>query len=320
MKPKIIAYGELTLLALGVALLFWWIVPNSPKEVTQTITPVATTTRVAYFPEVELEAKAAYVYDTAEGRALYEKDPELQWPLASLTKLMSALTAAALVPEYTLVTITSDDLREEGDSGLYPSEQWNIRKLIDYSLVVSSNDGMRAIASIAGSQLPDDINSAPELRFIDEMNRKAREIGLTQTYFLNQSGLDLTTALSGGYGSAKDMAILVDYILKNDPHLLEATTFDQINIDSKLVTHPATNTNKAILNVPNILGSKTGFTDLSGGNVVVAWNAGIDHPIIISVLGSSYDGRFEDLSKLIEATLTYLGSSTSTVSIPESIR
>lgn len=320
MKPKLIAYGELTLLALGVALFLWWIVPVPPKTEVEIAPVVATTSKVAFFPDVELEAKAAYVYDTAEGRALYEKDPELQWPLASLTKLMSALTASTIVPDYMLVTITPDDLREEGDSGLKPSEEWNIRKLIDYSLVVSSNDGIRAIASIAGSQIATSSYDTPEMRFINEMNRKAHEIGLTETYFLNQSGLDLTEALSGGYGSAKDMAILVDYILKKDPHLLEATTFDKINIDSKVGVHIATNTNKAILNVPNILASKTGFTDLSGGNVVVAWNAGLDHPIIISVLGSSYDGRFEDLSKLVEATLEYLGNASTTASTSVSVK
>ncbi len=320
MKPKFIAYGELTLLALGIALFLWWIIPEAPKQETEIAPVIATTSKVAFFPDVEIEAKAAYVYDAAEDRALYEKDPELQWPLASLTKLMSALTASTIVPDYMLVRITPDDLREEGDSGLYVSEEWNIRKLIDYSLVVSSNDGIRAVASVAGSQIATSTYTSPELRFIDEMNRKAREIGLTETYFLNQSGLDVSEALSGGYGSAKDMAILVDYILKKDPHLLEATTFDTINIDSKLLVHTATNTNKAIPHIPNILASKTGFTDLSGGNVVVAWNAGIDHPIIISVLGSSYDGRFEDLSKLVDATLVYLGTASTSASTSVSVR
>lgn len=319
MKPKLVAYAELSLLALALALFLWWISPTSAIEAPIEVSS-ATTTKVAFFPDVELEAKSAYVYDVANQKVLFQKDPELQWPLASLTKLMSALTATSLVPDYMLIKISREDMREEGDSGLLLDEEWNIQELIDYSLVVSSNDGIKAIAAVAGAQIIDETESSPEGRFINEMNRKAQEIGLTQTYFLNQSGLDVTESLSGGYGSAKDMAVLVDYILSNNPHLLEATTYDKLAISSNDSIHSATNTNKAILNVPNVLGSKTGYTELSGGNVVVAWNAGLDHPIIIAVLGSSYDGRFEDLNKLVDSTLVYLSKATTTISIPEKIQ
>jgi D-alanyl-D-alanine carboxypeptidase (penicillin-binding protein 5/6) len=316
MKPKYVAFGELGLLALLVALFFWWISPIEVTKVDDEQKASATSSKVAFFPDVEVEAKAAYVYDALTGKSLFEKDPELQWPLASLTKLVSAVTASNIVPEYMLVRITPDDLRQEGDTGLYPDEEWNVRKLIDYSLVVSSNDGMSAIASVAGSHIGGE-NETPNQIFVDEMNKFAKSIGLSQTYFLNQSGLDVTPALSGGYGSAKDMAILMDYIIKNDPHLLEATSYDRILIPSSTTIHTAQNTNKSIPTIPNVIASKTGFTDLSGGNVVVAWNAGLSHPIIISVLGSSYDGRFVDLNKLVDATLTYLTNASSTVEIPQ---
>lgn len=287
-----------------MALFVSWIYPEQSDT-----EKIAENKPVKVFPAVEIEAKAAYVYDVAEGKALFEKDSELQRPLASLTKLMSALTASRLIPNYVKVTITPDDLREEGDTGLLRDEDWSLRDLVDYSLIVSSNDGMRAIASVAGSQvLP--ASTTAETRFVDAMNALAREIGLTETYFLNQSGLDVSGTLSGGYGSAKDIALLVDYILKNDPHLVEATALSRTTIYSDDAAHTATNTNSAIEKIPNVIASKTGFTDLSGGNVVIAWNAGLNRPIIISVLGSSYDGRFEDLSKLVNATLEYLTAST----------
>jgi D-alanyl-D-alanine carboxypeptidase len=66
------------------------------------------------------------------------------------------------------------------------------------------------------------------------------------------------------------------------------------------------NTNKAIDLLPNVIASKTGFTDLAGGNLVVAFDAGIAHPIIIAVLGSSFDGRFDDMTKLVNSTIEYL--------------
>jgi serine-type D-Ala-D-Ala carboxypeptidase (penicillin-binding protein 5/6) len=310
MSPKTTALLQLSLLALALGLLLVLTYPNS-EPTPQNLDEDGIIIMEPHFPVVSLEARSAYVYDVLSDKVLYEKDAELQWPLASLTKLMSALVASELIPNYMLVKITKDDLREEGDTGLHPDEEWNINKLIDYSLVVSSNDGMKAIASVAGALAGSTATTTPEQAFIKKMNEKAHSLGLKETYFLNQSGLDESNTLSGGYGSAKDVALLVDHILETNPHLLEATSFKETHVSSNNASHDAVNTNKAILTIPNIIASKTGYTNLSGGNVVVALNAGIDRPIIISVLGSSYEGRFTDLTNLVNATLTYL-TSTST--------
>ena len=65
-------------------------------------------------------------------------------------------------------------------------------------------------------------------------------------------------------------------------------------------------TNAFIDKIPNVIASKTGYTDLAGGNLVVAFDAGLNRPIIISVLGSSQEGRFADALKLIDATIKQL--------------
>lgn len=314
-SPKTTAGLQLLLLALGLGLLLMLAHPN-PEPENPNLDEDGIHTPEPTFPVVSLEARSVYVYDVTTGKALYEKDPDLQWPLASLTKIMSALVASNTIPNYMLVKITKDDLREEGDTGLHPNEEWNVNKLIDYSLIVSSNDGMKAIASVAGALAGASATTTPEQAFVKKMNETARKLGLQGTYFLNQSGLDESSVLSGGYGSAKDMALLVSHILKTNPHLLEATSLKETNVASNDALHDAVNTNKAILNIPNVIASKTGYTNLSGGNVVVALNAGIDRPIIISVLGSSYEGRFTDLTTLVQATLTFLtGTSTQTVQV-----
>ena len=73
--------------------------------------------------------------------------------------------------------------------------------------------------------------------------------------------------------------------------------------------YPAQNTNYFVDQVPNIIASKTGFTDLAGGNLVIAYDAGLNRPIIISVLGSSEEGRFKDALKLLEASMEEIQNS-----------
>lgn len=311
MKPKTLALLQLGALALFLVLVIQWVFGPDGNGQGEVADPVSVERP---FPPVYVEARSAFVYDVRTGEALFAKEPDLQLPLASLTKVMSALAASRLAPSYLTVRISRDDMREEGDSGLLVDEEWNIRRLIDFSLLVSSNDGMRAIATVAGALVsrvaePAALEAAeanPTRAFVDSMNQIARELGLASTYFLNQSGLDVSSSLSGGYGSARDVARLVSHILETDPQLLEATSKAQAVISSSAAQHLAINTNQAILAIPNVMASKTGYTDLSGGNLVVAWNAGLDRPIVAVVLGSSYDGRFTDMRALVEAATHYL--------------
>jgi serine-type D-Ala-D-Ala carboxypeptidase (penicillin-binding protein 5/6) len=315
LTPKAAAYIELSLL--GLALLLFLVIIYPRPELEKVFVENATTTSAAYFPPVDIEAKSAYVYDLREGTVLYEKDARARVPLASLTKLMSSYVASIVIPEYLLIRIEPEDLREEGDTGLYPGEIWTARKLSDFSLIISSNDGIRALASAAGRELATTTTMKPLDLFVAKMNSVARELGFTDTYFYNPSGLDTTKTVSGGYGSARDIALLVGHMIATDPKVLEATAAPKATIYSNILPHHVDNTNKSIRAIPNVLASKTGFTDLSGGNVVVAWNAGLDRPIVISVLGSSYDGRFRDLEALVRATLEYLVATKDEFARPE---
>jgi D-alanyl-D-alanine carboxypeptidase len=72
--------------------------------------------------------------------------------------------------------------------------------------------------------------------------------------------------------------------------------------------HTAENTNKQVYSFPGLLGSKTGYTDYAGGNLAVVFDAGLNHPIAVVVLGSSLDGRFTDVRKLVDATAEYMTS------------
>jgi D-alanyl-D-alanine carboxypeptidase (penicillin-binding protein 5/6) len=294
----------------AVALLALFSVYGAVHRPAAAPTPVAEApAKPTAFDSVTIGAKAAYVYDLAEQKVLYRKNEFAQLPLASLTKLMMAYTATELLPKDSKITIKKEFLEEDGDSGLLVNESWKLSDLLDFSLVVSSNDGARAIASVIGAtDLKTDDYDLGRKDFINKMNLNAKALGLKQTYFVNESGLDVGE-VSGGYGSAIDVANLLAYMLKNTPDVLEATKDETITVDSLDAAHTGKNTNIDIGKIPGLLASKTGFTDMAGGNLAVAFDTSIGHPIIAVVLGSTEDGRFSDISALVNASFAYASSS-----------
>ena len=263
--------------------------------------------REKVFSQTETEAVAVYVFDAENGKELYSKNGDIQLPLASLTKVMTAITALSIVPEYSVVDIDHDFLSAEGDSGLYANERWKLKDLLHLTLVQSSNDGAHAIASVAGAfEKGNDEFVVGRDAFIDDMNKKAKELNLTQTYFLNETGLDVNERLAGGYGSARDVSRMMAFAVKNYRDIFEATARKQLMFtsDSNL-PHASRNTNIAVDEIPGLIASKTGYTDLAQGNVVVAFEIEPGHPIVVSVLGSTPQGRFDDVKKLVWATVQY---------------
>ncbi len=258
------------------------------------------------FSKLLLKSKAVYVLDVKTNKVMFQLNSSTPLPLASITKLMMAYTAADLVSVNSKITVQKEFLEEEGDTGLLADETWKLQDLLDFSLLVSSNDGARTIASVVGAlSLHTDNYDLGRKDFITKMNNNAQKMGLKQTYFLNESGLD-ENGTSGGYGSAEDIANLMSYILENKPKLLEATKYHISSINSLIQTHVAENTNTGMENIPGLLASKTGYTDLAGGNLAIAFDASIGRPIIVVVLGSTIDGRFDDVYKLVKASLEYI--------------
>jgi len=256
------------------------------------------------FQNLELEAKSAIVWDIGGQKEIFGKNAEIQLPLASLSKVMMALVSLEHAPGGAIISIKEDDLLEEGDSGLFLYERWRLRDLIDFSLAVSSNDGAKAIAGAVGSLFQ---KETPLEAFVGLMNKKAGKLGLVQTYFTSPSGLDKDDIISGGNGSVRDMAVLFEYFLKNKPEIFKITAYPESVFNSLDFSHEEENTNSGLLKkLPGVIASKTGFTDLAGGNLFVVFEPEPMRQIILGVLGSSLLGRFSDIEKLYLTTLDYL--------------
>jgi len=251
------------------------------------------TYHIALSPQ-QLQAKSAIVYDAVTGAVLYAKDADTPRPLASVTKLMTALVAHDTFGPQTRIVISPQALQIEGDSGLKSGDIWTLHELSDFMLTVSSNDAASAIASARGNRQ----------QFIATMNAFAQRLGLQSLRFESESGLDSDNMRASAWGSARDIAYLLTYITFTHPALLEATTFSRFTaLSTTGERYPAVNTNKIVNQIPGIMGSKTGFTDSAGGNLAVIFDTDMGHPIAVVVLGSTQDGRFADVLQLVNAVI-----------------
>lgn len=291
---RVIMAGSLVLGALVLGAPFF-MPASTPVTLTQKTEPVAPVPQPDAYASVSLYGKAAIVYDLTTKEVIYEKHAKTQLPLASLTKLITAYAAASTLSPDASVIVTSTALNEEGESGLHEGEVFTLTNAMKLALVASSNDMAEAVAEAA---------AAHEATTGKRLLASAIEaIGLPQTYALNGTGLDVNTTLSGGYGSAYDVAQLAGALLEKAPAIAAATTRSSVTVSSNTgVVHTLPNTNQDVVRVPNLLLSKTGFTDLAGGNLAIVYDAGIGHPVAIVVLGSTREGRFADVSKLLSLT------------------
>jgi D-alanyl-D-alanine carboxypeptidase len=238
---------------------------------------------------ISVQAQAVSIYDETINRKIYGKDDDISMPLASLTKIMTVITALDNHQINDLIPISLDAIKQEGDYDLSAGEEFKIQDLAEFTLVGSSNDGAYALSQSSNF-------------FLQKMNIKARKIGMQHASFFNFTGLDIGKKLAGAYASADDVNIMAMYALKAYPEIFGASMMPAITIQSVLgIKHTIQNTDDVLNKIPNILLSKTGYTTLAGGNLAVIYRNNYEHTIAITVLGSTMDGRFSDMEKIINA-------------------
>lgn len=260
--------------------------------------PPATPTRNT-LTDITVQGAAAFVWDVRNQQALYEKNSEVVLPLASITKLMTTLLTYELFDPKAKTNIPLAAILQDGDIGLFAGEEFATGDLQKLALVSSSNDAAFALGANVGEALG---NREPTAQFVTGMNVRADELGLDTLEFKNMTGLDISVSEPGAVGSARDVSLLMAYIVEHYPEILDPTTESVTRVyNLEGAYHEVHNTNDLVGNIPNLIGSKTGFTDLAGGNLTIAFDAGFNRPIVITVLGSTRDGRFKDVEKLIKA-------------------
>lgn len=256
------------------------------------------------FNGLRLSAGSVAIYDVSNKKFIYTKNGNAQLPLASIAKVMSSVSAIRIAERMN----TNKPVKFAGS-------WWNFYDLIRFSLVSSSNAGITSIAEAMSTIENQNNRQIQNVNFIDEMNSIAKELDLKTTYFLNETGLDINenigggVYLSGAYGSAKDVSKMFAYAIEKYPIIFGATKYPEIKITSSNGEEKlSNNTNLDTMEMTTLIASKTGTTDLAGGNLVIAFDAGLSHPIIISVLGSTAENRSKDAEILAKATIEFLST------------
>lgn len=289
-SPTLIYVGAIA--AMGILSLFAH--PVSPTRLgvitpQKTIKENETLFKAEPFNSVSVRARSYVVYDIVDGKVIASKHETDLLPLASISKIMMAVTARLHHGSDDTIVIGSKVPAGGYDLGLTKGQKWKLGELLKYTLVFSSNDGAQAIANAFGEDV-----------FVEQMNKDAAALGLA-LYFNDPAGLDVGGKL-GGQGSALDVAKLFAIARKRFPEILDATTHARATVTAstgKLFGVP--NTNQVIADLSGAEASKTGFTDSAGGNLAVVVDITIGHPVAIVVLGSTRDDRFSDVETLYQA-------------------
>lgn len=238
--------------------------------------------------DVELTAEAVLVWDMASGAVLYEKRPNVQRPVASLSKLLSTLTVRAELAPTELVVIPTEAARVQrlgAHIKLPIGEHATVQELLEASLIASANDAMVSLAVATGES---------EDKFVQLANQHAKTIGATHTQIANSTGLTGGTQFS----TAEDIRLLLEAAYAD-------TTLRPFLSQRTGVLTTAEGSRRAYKTTNDLLGTylpihaaKTGYTIEAGENLAIITAGSGGQEIGVVVLGSRQ--RFQDTKVVTE--------------------
>lgn len=216
-----------------------------------------------------------------QDNVLFSKDENKILPIASLTKIMTALVVFEQYDLNQKVVIGESAMSQEGEQGnLKLGEVLSVKDLLYITLIESSNRSAKALSEVVGTD-----------QFVVLMNQEAARLGLSNTHFEDSTGLS-----QGSYSTAKDVAKLSEYVFLHYPlfsQIVGLRNFD-LYVDGKL--HHILWTTDEILGERGIIGGKTGWTNEARGCFMVIQKVN-DRYFIHILLGS--EDRFGEMEKLL---------------------
>lgn len=243
---------------------------------------------------VEIDAPSAILIDAATGTVLFEKNADERLEPASVTKVMTLLLVMEALDSGRIgwddMVTASDAAAGKGGSQIYleSGEQLSMDEMLKSVVVSSANDCATALAEhVAGS----------ESAFVEMMNRRAEELGCTNTHFVNCTGLDDEPDAKEHLTTARDIAIMSRQLLSHEEIRRYTTIWMDTVRDGKF---GLSNTNKLVRFYKGTTGLKTGYTSAAGHCLSAsAERDGIELIAVVLHCGSSTE-RFESAKALLD--------------------
>ena len=243
-------------------------------------------------PAGKLAVKSAMVMEYGAGKVLYAQDPDKRIAPASLTKVMTmylvfdALAAGRASLTDRIKVSYKADVTGGSTMGLRAGEVVTLDELMRGMAVASGNDACIAIAEHFGG-IP---------RFVDMMNRKARELGMTETTFKNPNGLPAPGQLT----TARDLMKLATSYLRRHPEALRYHSMAEINHNGSV--HG--NTNRLLSTFEGMDGIKTGYVGSSGYNIIATAKRGNERIIAVVLGGRTKQVRNREAARILDASFS----------------
>lgn len=214
---------------------------------------------VLYVGAVGDSAKASVVINAENGEIIYSKNADEKLPMASTTKIMTALLLCEYGNADRQIEVTKEMVTVEGSSmGLLPGDTVTLNDLLYGMLLASGNDAANTTAFVVGGSIEG---------FVELMNSKAKELGLKNTHFVTPSGLDAKEH----YTTAYELALLAAYAIKNERFKAASSSKSAVlNYGNPPYRRTLTNHNRLLKSYEGLIGVKTGFTKKSGRCLVTA--------------------------------------------------
>lgn len=225
------------------------------------------------------------------GELLWERQSDRRLPPASLTKLMTALLLVEQGQLQSAVTVSRAAQRETGSHiGIKEGERFRVEDLLAATLIASANDACHALADHAGGD---------EARFVQLMNRRAQQLGLHHTHFVNACGHDAPNH----YSTTRDLALLARELLKH-PEIAVITAKQEASIATLDGAHDYhfVSTNALIGRYEGAIGLKTGMTAKAGKCLVAYAKRGEDEVLLVMLHGND---RWWDAADILDIAFAH---------------
>ncbi len=240
----------------------------------------------------DFPAEVGLISDSNGDKLFFAKRPDRTWPIASITKLFTALTFLDYNPGFeTSYVIKPSDKREGGKIYLFTGDQVTVQDLFYFSLVGSDNTATAALVQTTGLS---------EGEFIEKINDKIKALGLKHTRIVDPVGLN-----DGNISTAREIAEFSRIALAN-PEINRASLTKKYEFTTKQGRKKSIiNTNELLASFPDknisILGGKTGYINASGYCLVSQFKNDQGKTIVTVVLGADTDaGRFSITERLVD--------------------